>query len=42
MTMTGEMKYSGTDAYVGNVQMDMSGQKITMALDAKRIGDCGR
>jgi hypothetical protein len=42
MTMTGEMKYSGTDAYVGNDQMDMSGQKITMALDAKRIGDCGR
>ena len=40
MTMTGEMKYSGTDAYVGNVQMDMSGQKVTMAVDAKRLGDC--
>ncbi len=40
MTMTGEMKYSGTDAYVGNVQIDMSGQKVTMALDAKRVGDC--
>lgn len=40
MTMAGEMKYSGTDAYVGNIQMDMSGQKVTMAVDAKRLGDC--
>jgi hypothetical protein len=42
MTMVGEMKYSGTDAYVGTVQMDMSGQKMTMSLDAKRIGDCSK
>jgi uncharacterized protein DUF3617 len=40
MTMVGEMKYSGTDAYVGTVQMDMSGQKMTMSMDAKRVGDC--
>ena len=40
MTMVGEMKYSGTDAYVGTVQMDMSGQKVTMSMDAKRVGDC--
>jgi hypothetical protein len=40
MTMTGEMKYTGTDAYVGTVKMDMSGQKVTMAVDAKRLGDC--
>lgn len=42
MTMSGEMKYSGTDTYVGTVQMDLSGQKVTMALDAKRLGDCGK
>lgn len=40
MTMVGEMKYSGTDAYTGSVQMDMSGQKMSMSMDAKRIGDC--
>ena len=40
MTMVGEMKYSGTDAYVGTVQMDMSGQKMSMTMDAKRVGDC--
>ena len=40
MTMVGEMKYSGTDAYVGTVQMDMSGQKVSMTMDAKRVGDC--
>jgi len=42
MTMTGEMKYTGTDAYVGTVKMDMSGQKVTMAVDAKRLGDCAK
>ena len=40
MTMVGEMKYSGTDAYVGTIQMEMSGQKMTMNVDAKRLGDC--
>ena len=40
MTMVGEMKYSGTDAYVGTIQMEMSGQKMTMNVDAKRVGDC--
>jgi Protein of unknown function (DUF3617) len=42
MTMVGEMKYSGTDAYVGTVQMDMSGQKVSMTMDAKRVGDCSK
>ncbi len=42
MTMVGEMKYSGTDAYVGTVQMDMSGQKVSMSMDAKRLGDCAK
>ena len=42
MTMIGEMKYSGTDAYVGNVQMDMNGQKMSMTMDAKRVGDCSK
>ena len=31
MTMLGEMKYSGTDAYTGTMTMDASGQKMTMA-----------
>jgi hypothetical protein len=42
MTMVGEMKYSGTDAYVGSVQMDMNGQKMSMTMDAKRVGDCAK
>ena len=42
MTMVGEMKYSGTDAYTGTVQMDMSGQKMSMSMDAKRVGDCAK
>ena len=37
---TGEMKYSGTDAYVGTLTMDMGGQNLTMNIDAKRLGDC--
>ena len=40
MTMTGEMKYSGTDAYTGTMTMDANGQKMTMAFDAKRMGEC--
>jgi hypothetical protein len=40
MTMLGEMKYSGTDAYIGTMTMDASGQKVTMSFDAKRIGEC--
>ena len=39
---TGEMKYSGTDAYVGTLTMDMGGQNLTMSIDAKRIGDCAK
>ena len=40
MTMLGEMKYSGTDAYTGTMTMDASGQKATMNFDAKRTGEC--
>jgi hypothetical protein len=40
MTAIGEMKYSGTDAYVGTITMDSSGQKMSMSFDAKRLGDC--
>jgi len=40
MTMLGEMKYSGTDAYTGTMTMDASGQKMTMSFDAKRVGEC--
>jgi hypothetical protein len=40
MTMNGEMNYSGTDAYTGTMTMDANGQKMTMAFDAKRTGEC--
>lgn len=40
MTAVGEMKYSGSDAYVGTMTVDSNGQKMSMTYDAKRIGDC--
>ncbi|HEY0284498.1 MAG TPA: DUF3617 family protein [Vicinamibacterales bacterium] len=40
MTIVGEMKYTGTEAYTGTLAMDMSGQKMTMSFDAKRVGEC--
>jgi hypothetical protein len=40
MTATGEMKYSGTDAYQGTMKIDMSGQTMTLSYDAKRLGVC--
>ena len=40
LTGVGEMKYSGTDAYVGTLTMDMGGQSLVMNIDAKRLGDC--
>jgi hypothetical protein len=41
MTMQGEKKYSGTDAYTGTMTMDAGGgQKMTMSFDAKRLGEC--
>lgn len=42
MTMVGEMKYNGTDAYTGTVSMDSGGQKMSMSFDAKRVGDCAK
>jgi hypothetical protein len=40
MTAVGQMKYSGTDAYVGTITIDSGGQKMSMTYDAKRVGDC--
>jgi hypothetical protein len=40
MTAVGEMKYTGGDAYTGTITVDSGGQKMSMAYDAKRIGDC--
>ena len=40
MTAMGEMKYTGTDAYTGTITVDSGGQKMLMAYDAKRVGDC--
>ncbi len=34
------MKYSGSDAYTGKMTIDAGGQKMTMAYDAKRVGEC--
>jgi hypothetical protein len=42
MKGTGEMKYSGTDAYVGTLTVDMGGQNLVMNIDAKRIGECAK
>jgi hypothetical protein len=42
MNATGEIKYSGTDAYTGTLTLDMGGQSMVLSYDAKRIGDCGQ
>ena len=39
---TGEMKYSGSDAYTGTLTVDMGGQNLVMNIDAKRLGDCAK
>ena len=40
MTAVGEMKYTGTDAYTGTIDIESGGQQMSMSYDAKRIGDC--
>ena len=40
VTGVGETKYSSPDAYTGTLAMDSNGQKMSIAYDAKRIGDC--
>ena len=42
MTATGEIKYSGPDAYVGTLALDMGGQSMVLTYDAKRIGECAK
>jgi hypothetical protein len=42
LTATGELKYSGTDAYTGTLTMDMGGQSLVTNIDAKRLGDCAK
>jgi hypothetical protein len=39
MTITGQMKYAGTDAYTATAVVDASGMSMAWAIDAKRIGD---
>ncbi len=34
------LKFTGTDAYTGTMAMEAEGHKMSMALDAKRLGDC--
>jgi hypothetical protein len=40
MTLTGELKHAGTDAYTGSLTVDAGGTKMAFAIDARRIGDC--
>ena len=40
MTAVAEMKFTGTDAYTGTMSMEADGHKMSMAMDAKRLGDC--
>ena len=40
MTAVAEMKFNGTDAYTGTMAMEAEGHKMSMAFDAKRLGDC--
>ena len=42
VTATGEIKYSGTDAYTGTLKLDGAGQSFTLSYDAKRIGECAK
>jgi hypothetical protein len=39
MTITGQMKYAGSDAYTATATIDASGMAMNMVIDAKRIGD---
>ena len=40
VTAVGQTKYNGAEAYTGTLSMDSNGQKMSIAYDAKRIGDC--
>ena len=42
ITGTGEIKYSGPDAYIGTLTLDMGGQNMVLSYDAKRIGECAK
>ena len=42
VTATGEIKYSGTDAYTGTLKIEGAGQVFTVTYDAKRTGDCAK
>ncbi len=42
MTITGQMRYVGTDAYTGSATVDATGMQMSISIDAKRIGDCGK
>jgi len=38
--ITGEMKYSGDSTYTGTIQMETSGQTMSMTMDGKWVGEC--
>ena len=42
MNATGEIRYSGPDAYTGKTTLDMGGQSMVLNYDAKRIGECAK
>lgn len=39
-TGTGEMTYAGRDAYRGTMTIESEGEKMTMTLSGRRVGDC--
>lgn len=39
-TGTGEITYEGRDSYKGTINMNVSGQTMTMKMTGKRVGDC--
>ena len=42
MTGIGEIAYAGDSSYKGKMVMDMNGAQMSMAFDAKRLGDCAK
>lgn len=40
VTASGEIKYSGSDAYTGTLTLVGQGMTYVLTYDAKRIGDC--
>ena len=40
MNISGEMRYTSSDAYTGTVSIESQGMNMAFEVDAKRVGDC--